>query len=168
MTSKPTVCSLLFLLREGEILLAMKKRGLGAGHYNGAGGKVEPGETVEQAAIRECEEEIGVTPLSINKVAEIQFEEVTEDKVAISCHVYVCYEWEGEPIETEEMNPKWFNIRDIPFDTMWADDIYWLPLVLVGRKLKATFTFGKNDQVIAHTLTEIEDFTHEPAEIRSI
>ena len=35
-----------------QVLLGMKKRGFGAGRYNGFGGKVEPGETVKEAAIR--------------------------------------------------------------------------------------------------------------------
>ncbi len=57
--------SLLFLLREDEILLVMKKRGFGSGRWNGVGGKFESGETAEQATIRECQEEIGVTPHSL-------------------------------------------------------------------------------------------------------
>ena len=54
--------TLLFLLKENQILLGMKKRGFGAGKYNGIGGKLEPDETVEQAMVRETQEEIGVTP----------------------------------------------------------------------------------------------------------
>ena len=37
----------------GRLLLGMKKRGFGAGYYNGFGGKVEAGETIAQAAARE-------------------------------------------------------------------------------------------------------------------
>ena len=54
--------SLCLLLREGEILLARKKRGFGVGKWNGAGGKPEPGEPIERTAIRETEEELGVHP----------------------------------------------------------------------------------------------------------
>jgi 8-oxo-dGTP pyrophosphatase MutT (NUDIX family) len=61
--------TIMFLRREGELLLAMKKRGFGQGKWNGAGGKAEPGETPLQAAIRETEEEIGVTPIEPRKVA---------------------------------------------------------------------------------------------------
>lgn len=43
-----------------QILLAMKKRGFGEGKWNGAGGKVEAGETIVQAASRELREETGI------------------------------------------------------------------------------------------------------------
>ncbi|MEA3273570.1 MAG: hypothetical protein U9Q72_03200 [Patescibacteria group bacterium] len=45
------------------------------------------------------------------------------------------------------MQPKWFSIKDIPFDQMWDDDKYWLPHVLAGKKLKGKFIFGKEDKV---------------------
>ena len=50
--------TLLFLLTDDQILLAMKKRGFGMGRWNGVGGKIEPGETIEEATARECREEI--------------------------------------------------------------------------------------------------------------
>ncbi len=45
---------------KNHILLAMKKRGFGEGKWNGAGGKVEEGETIVQAASRELQEETGI------------------------------------------------------------------------------------------------------------
>ena len=50
--------TLLLLRKDNEILLAKKKRGFGEGKYNGVGGKLEDGETPEEAMIRETEEEI--------------------------------------------------------------------------------------------------------------
>ncbi|MGD2110491.1 MAG: NUDIX domain-containing protein, partial [Phycisphaerae bacterium] len=52
--------TLLFVIRAGEILLIRKKRGLGAGKINGPGGRVDPGETPREAAIREVQEELHV------------------------------------------------------------------------------------------------------------
>ena len=54
--------TLLFLFDCGNnrILLAMKKRGFGAGKFNGVGGKVVNGESIEEATVREAREEISV------------------------------------------------------------------------------------------------------------
>jgi 8-oxo-dGTP pyrophosphatase MutT (NUDIX family) len=145
--------SLLFLLREGEILLAMKKRGFGAGRWNGVGGKPEPNEGIEQTAIRECQEEVGVIPNSLQHVASLTF--VLHESSAVTklyVEAFVSQNWEGEPVETDEMAPKWFKLGDIPYKDMWADDIFWLPEVLKGNFVTATFHFDENDKVLKHQL----------------
>jgi len=149
------ICTLLFLFRNDEILLAKKKRGFGAGHWNGVGGKIEPNETIEQATIRECQEEIGVTPKQLEKVAVHDFI-FPEDTENIKVHTFITKSWEGEPRETEEMAPQWFNVSDIPYTQMWDDDIVWLPLVLQGKKLKTAFTFDMDNRMEKAYLEIIE------------
>jgi mutator protein MutT len=146
--SKPKVCTLLFLRRDDEILLAMKKRGFGMGRWNGAGGKIEPNETETEALIRETQEEIEVTPLSYEKIGVLDFA-FPDGTIDMQGHVYFCTKWEGEPVETEEMAPQWFKISDIPYDDMWQDDIVWLPHVLKGKKLHGNFTFDGHDNMLA-------------------
>ena len=63
-TPKDTA-TLLFVLRGDEVLLIRKKRGLGAGKYNGPGGRLEPGETALACAVREVEEELCITPRDV-------------------------------------------------------------------------------------------------------
>jgi 8-oxo-dGTP diphosphatase len=140
------VCSLVYLLRDDEILLAMKKRGFGMGRWNGAGGKIDPGETIPQAAVRECQEEIGVTPFDLEKVAIHTFI-APGDKPDMIGHVFVTRKWEGDPIETDEMAPQWFTLTALPYNTMWDSDILWLPAVLSGKKLKTTFSFDEHEMM---------------------
>jgi 8-oxo-dGTP pyrophosphatase MutT (NUDIX family) len=138
--------NLVFLRRGNEVLLAMKKRGFGAGHWNGAGGKVEPGETVEGAARRETLEEIGVTVGFLRQVAVLRFyfaDDLNDPLQNIHCTVYLCDNWEGEPVESEEMRPAWFGDGVVPYDEMWPDDRYWLPQVLGGQLVEAEFLFGE-------------------------
>jgi mutator protein MutT len=140
------VCTLVFLLRKGEILLAMKKRGFGSDRWNGIGGKVEAGETITEAMVRECIEEIGVTPIGFTKVALHEFV-FPDGKPQMTVHTFICDAWDNEPIETDEMAPEWFKLSDIPYDDMWQDDRYWLPQVLEGQKLHTRFTFDDNEQL---------------------
>ncbi len=156
-------CTLLFLRKEGEILLAMKKRGFGANRFNGVGGKIESDETIEQALVRECQEEINVTPLKYEKVAEHDFVGKNKDgsKWQMYVHVYFCDKWEGEPVETEEMKPEWFNLQDIPYKNMWQDDEFWLPQVLADSKIFGVFTFDEKDNILSHNVKKVDKLPHE-------
>lgn len=149
--TKSAVTTLTLFRKENRILLAMKKRGFGAGRWNGAGGKVESGETIEESMIRESQEEVGLTPTSSEKVAIHDFINVDSDgkPYHIMVHVFICTQWQGEPAETEEMKPQWFTISAIPYDNMWQDDLFWLPQVLRGKKLQTVFEFDKDDNVLS-------------------
>jgi 8-oxo-dGTP pyrophosphatase MutT (NUDIX family) len=152
--------TLLFLRRDKQILLAMKKRGFGRGKWNGVGGKADPGETVEQAAIRECQEEIGVTPLNARQVGDIKFTMTTDPAFGHHAHIFVATDWEGEPTETEEMRPQWYEITHIPYDSMWADDELWLPLVIKGVFFSADIVLDGDDtggNVVSAEIREVSE-----------
>lgn len=159
--------SLCLLLKENrgnkEILLAMKKRGFGKGRWNGVGGKIDAkkgDKNVFDSAVRETKEEIGVKTKKMEKVAVIDFHfpEVPKEKdYDQQVHVFLTKEWEGEPIETEEMAPKWFKIEEIPFDQMWDDDKHWLPHVLENKKIKAKFVFDKKDKIVEKVIELVEE-----------
>lgn len=135
-TERATLC---FVVRDGWILLIRKKRGLGAGKINAPGGKLEPGETALDAAVRETQEEVGVTPLGVDLRGELFFQ--FTDGYALECSVFTATDCEGELIETDEAAPIWTKLSEIPYDEMWADDAHWLPGMLEGRCFRGYFEF---------------------------
>ncbi len=136
------VQTLVYFLRKGKVLLIEKKRGLGKGFFNGVGGKVHANESVEEGARRECEEEICVAPVKLSWSGLLEFvNRSKEGKEMIYVHVFLCKKWKGKPKETEEAKPFWFGLNEIPWDRMWEDDRFWLPYVLKGRKIFASFEF---------------------------
>jgi len=78
------------------------------------------------------------------KVAELTFHFKDKPEWSINCHVFFARAWEGEPKESEEMEPEWFDISNLPFDRMWVDDKYWLPMVLRGDYVQAELNFNNN------------------------
>lgn len=139
-----------------EICLAMKKRGFGVGRWNGAGGKVAVGESIENGARRETTEEIGIVPYTIEKVAELTFIFPDKPEWDQVVHSYFCDEWQGDPAESEEMAPQWFKVADIPYPRMWPDDIFWLPLALDGKLIRAQFVFGENDAILEQSIETVK------------
>lgn len=149
--------TLCLLKKDNKILLAMKKKGFGEGKYNGIGGKLEKNETPEEAMIRETQEEISVTPIEYEKVGLISFDEFYKgEKMNLSFHLYLVYKWDGEPTESDEMIPEWFDIENIPYDKMFPDDKYWLPLILEGKKIKAYFEFDEKWNIISKTIEDLD------------
>lgn len=151
--NKKIVTNTLFI-KEGKILLGLKKRGFGVGKFNGFGGKLEDSETVLDAAIRECREEVGLTPLDIEKVAEIHFAE----DYSFAMHLFVCHIWTGKIIESDEMKPMWFDLNNLPYEQMWDDDKYWMPLVKQGKKFKAYFNFESDNDRDGTMINEVVSY----------
>ncbi|NWS38348.1 8ODP triphosphatase, partial [Probosciger aterrimus] len=148
--------TLVLVVQPQRVLLGMKKRGFGAGLWNGFGGKVQPGESIEEAARRELLEESGLTVNTLQKMGQITFEFVGNSEL-MEVHVFRADDFHGEPTESDEMRPQWFQLDEVPFSRMWADDIYWFPLVLQKKLFRGYFKFLGQDTILEHTLKEVEE-----------
>lgn len=148
---------LVFLVRDSKILLAPKKKASGGrdfliGKLNGYGGVIKDGESPEEAVEREAKEEgrekendgFGIKRDALKKVALIDFIFKGGSK-SFKCHTFLAEEWEGEPKESEEMGkPEWFPVKKLPFRRMMPGDIKFLPIILSGRRIRASVYLNKD------------------------
>lgn len=147
------VLTLCLLHTDTHVLLGKKKRGFGAGRWNGFGGKVEAGETIEEAARREFREEAGIEVSALEKMGLMDFEFEGNPEI-MEVHIFRVTEFSGEPVETEEMAPAWFHRDEIPFAEMWPDDPHWMPLFFAGKKFQGKILFGAGDCILELDLKE--------------
>lgn len=145
-TMRATLC---FVIDGPRTLLIRKKRGLGAGKINAPGGRIDPGETPAQTAVREVQEELGVTPLDVDERGQLSFQFV--DGLRLHVHVFVAPAHQGEAIETDEAIPLWTPLDALPYDQMWEDDRVWLPVMLAGHRFALRAVFD-GDAMLSHTL----------------
>jgi 8-oxo-dGTP diphosphatase len=145
-TEKAVLC---FVIDDNRILLINKKTGLGAGKINGPGGRIEPGETPCEAAIRETTEETGITPISPVQRADLSF--VFTNGYSLYGSVFITKKWRGTLTETDEADPFWCSVDEMPWDQMWEDDPLWLPEVLSGKYASGRFIFDE-DVMLSHQI----------------
>lgn len=147
------VMTLCLIVKDGKILLGLKRKGFAQGLWNGFGGKIEKGETVEQATVRETQEEAGVTPKNLQKRGHIKFYQFNGEIFEV--YFFSASDYSGEPEAKEKLIPKWFLLSDIPYDKMFPDDRIWLPIMLAGGNFTGEVWFDKNYQIERHTIKEV-------------
>lgn len=108
---------------DGRVLIAQRPEGKQmAGLWELPGGKIEPGETPEQAVIREMAEELGVS-IKQECLSPLTFASHAYDSFHLLMPVFVCRRWQGNPRPSEHAAIKWVlpqRIRDYPMPP--ADD----------------------------------------------
>lgn len=137
-------------MSNGKVLLAMKRRGFGIGKWNGPGGKQIEGESIEDTCRRETKEEIGVDLVGLEHRGTIEFIVESKPEWNQVCSIFVASGVIGEPLESDEMRPEWFEIQKIPLADMWADDPIWLPGVLAGGTVSLRIYFDADGVVLHH------------------
>lgn len=140
--------TLWIIIKDGKIFLWEKKRWFAKWVLNGIWGKSEENESIEDCMIREAYEEIWITIDKINLefiwILHFEFSDFPDWNQDVNVFIINNYSW--KIIETEEIKPFWFDLDNIPYDKMWADDIYWLPRVLNWEKwIEYKFWFDKDN-----------------------
>lgn len=142
----------LIRVRDKMLMGRKKKKGFGYSKWNGFGGKVELGETVNNAMIREVQEEVGLEVLGYVERGKIFFHYVADPDM--ETHIYEVSAYVGTPHESKEMEWQWFDIDKLPYSEMWADDAFWMPLFLARKKFEGEFDFDDKYNIVSHTIKE--------------
>lgn len=140
----PIIATLCHILKDEMLLLQRKSKGLfGAEKWNGVGGKLKLNETPEDCVKREVFEETGLRVLNLKFHGILYFYFGVRNEPDWIVHVFSTKTFEGKPRSSEEGILRWFPLEEIPYDEMWQDDKYWLPLLLECKNFKGDFYFDE-------------------------
>jgi 8-oxo-dGTP diphosphatase len=138
-----TVC---YIEREDKILLQLKAaHKFGGGRWNGPGGKLEGQEEPKEAIIREVREETGLVIKNPRFHGIMVLVFGVPEHYRLTAHIYTAHTFTGKPSGNEEGRLRWFPKNRLPYDLMWVDNRYWLPIVLAGGYIRGLCVFENDD-----------------------
>ena len=118
----------LLIRSDGKVLLGLRalSKKTWPGHWDTIGGHVEDGETLEQALVREVQEEIGVTPVHFELIATVRERRPEKYGHALH-HIYAVAKWQGgDPANVcdEHTELQWFSVNEMRMLTNIVDADY--------------------------------------------
>lgn len=133
-----------------HVALARKTRVIGEGQYNGTGGGVDPGETIDHAMVREPKEEWGieVDPAHLERRAVINCHNYNKRGERFVCRLFIATarRFAGEP----ELQPDsgmqdlaWFLTAKPPLEEMMFGDRVWMERVLKGERIAGDIYYDR-------------------------
>jgi 8-oxo-dGTP diphosphatase len=114
---------------DGRVLLAQRPQGKSmAGLWEFPGGKIEQGETPEQALMRELHEELGINTWQ-TCLAPLAFASHSYDDFHLLMPLFACRKWQGIPASKEGQTLKWVFPKDLRTYPMPEADIPLIPIL---------------------------------------
>ena len=147
-----------YLVKDSKVLLGVRTRvsdGLGHLIASGIGGRLEDGESAEDALVREILEEIEVHVTGYQKVGHVICLSPHHPSWNLSVTYYLVTAFDGEPKKTEDIDPYWYPKNKLPLNDMWPDNQITVPLVLAGKRIAGSFLYGDNGKIVEHDLREL-------------
>jgi len=117
-----------------------KKNDYHEGKWNGLGGKFELGETPEECAIREIEEESGLIVKELKLKGFITFP-MFDGKDDWYVFVFVIDKFEGELIDSPEGNLEWIPNEQLLKINLWDGDKIFIPWLDEEKFFSAKFNY---------------------------
>jgi 8-oxo-dGTP diphosphatase len=123
------LATLCYLRRDGQTLMVhrvKKANDIHQGKWNGLGGKLDPGETPEECAIREIFEESGLKVRNPQLKGFLTFPHFAHDEDWYA-FVFIAEDFEGELIDSPEGDLRWIDNAELPGLNLWEGDRVFLP-----------------------------------------
>ena len=129
MTKVVLVSAVALIDKDGRVLIAQRPAGKSmAGLWEFPGGKIEAGETPEQALIRELHEELGIDTWS-SCLAPLTFASHAYADFHLLMPLFACRKWEGQPQSKEGQTLKWARANELRQYPMPPADIPLIPIL---------------------------------------
>ena len=136
--------------RGERVLLGLKQRGFGAGRVVAPGGKIEPGESPADAAVRELAEETSLVAdaTSLLPAARVYFRFPANRAADMDCTIFLTSDFAGPARPSAELSPEWHPVADLPLARMWDDSALWLGRILAGERFDALVRLAPDNESV--------------------
>jgi 8-oxo-dGTP diphosphatase len=151
------LATLCYVQRDGQTLMlhrVKKKNDMHQGKWNGLGGKLDPGESPEECAIREVEEESGLrcrNPRLRGIITFPAFDEIDDWYTFL----FTMHDFEGDLIDSAEGVLQWIDNNALLDLNLWPGDRIFIPWIFQDRFFSAKFIYERG-KFMSHVVTFYE------------